>query len=256
MKVGPPLRGGFKRQVSEAVMTVMGRRIPTTVPEISPEKASQLAAKLQPGDVILTCDCTFPGWARLEYWTVRSDYTHAAMYVGGGKVYEATGKGVHAEELSEYFQGRQKVALVRPPYVTPADAQAAADYCVSQDGKQYDGMGDLSNDEEIACTELVYNALKSTPNPIDTRVHSVLGVAAVGPDSFQQIPGARLLHDDHSDYWGNKLGHWPLAASGLALGMAGGLVGGIPGAACGLVAGVAGAILVGNKLQTGEFWPA
>ncbi|GMU51669.1 MAG: hypothetical protein AMXMBFR33_08150 [Candidatus Xenobia bacterium] len=255
MQLNAP-RGGLKRAMAEQVMKVMGRRIPTTVPEISPERAEHLKESLQPGDIILTCDCTFPGWARLEYWTVQASYTHAALYAQDGKVYEATGRGVKGVELEDYFSGRLKVALVRPPYEGPEDIKAASDYCQSQEGKAYDGLGDLHDDTEVACTELVYKALLAGPHPIDTRVHKVLGQETVGPDSFMKIPGARVVHDDGSHYWKNKLGHWPLAASAVGGAVAGGALAGGGGAVAGFALGLVSSVLVGNKLQTGSYWPA
>jgi hypothetical protein len=234
----------------------MSRRIPTTVPEIPPEKAARLKQALQPGDIILTCDCAYPGWARMEFWTVRSNYTHAAFYAGDGRVYEAVGEGVKEARLDDYFKGRMKVAIVRPPYATPRDVQAAAAFCQSQVGKPYDSIFCTGDDTEFYCSELVYKALKSLPHPIEAPSRTLLGKAVVAPDAFLDIPGAIRVHDDGSHYWKNKLGHWPLAASALAGAAAGGYLGGAVGALVGFGAGLVGSILVGNKIQTGHFLPS
>lgn len=197
------------KAVAGGILTFMGRRIPTTVPEISPDRVQHLKDTLQPGDVILTCDCSYPGWARMEFWTVRSNYTHAAYYAGDGKIYEAVGGGVQEAKLDTFFEGRLKVALIRPPYKTPEDVKAATTFCQAQVGKAYDSVFSTGDDQEFYCSELVYKALKSMPNPIDSPSRQLLGRAAVAPDAFFGIEGAKTVHDDGSGYWKNKIGRWP-----------------------------------------------
>lgn len=244
------------RKAAEGLLTFMGRRIPTTVPEISPEKANQLQQILQPGDVLLSCDCAYPGWARMEYWTVRSNYTHAAYYAGEGKVYEAVGGGVLETPIDEFFQGRMKVAIVRPPYHSPEDVKAATDYCKAQLGKPYDSVFNTGDNNEFYCSELVSKALKSTPHPIESPTRKLLGRDAVAPDAFLSIPGAVAVHNDGSDYWKNKLGHWPLASAAVGGAVAGGMLAGAGGAGIGFGVGLLGSILVGNKIQAGHFLPS
>lgn len=245
------------RAVAGGILTFMGRRIPTTVPEIGPDRVQHLKNTLQPGDVILTCDCSFPGWARMEFWTVRSNYTHAAYYAGDGKIYEAVGGGVQEAKLDDFFEGRLKVALIRPPYKDPAsDVKAATAFCQAQVGKAYDSVFSTDDDKEFYCSELVYKALKSMPNPIDSPSRQLLGRAAVAPDAFFGIQGAKVVHDDGSDYWKNKLGHWPLAATAVAGAVAGSQIGGLAGAGVGFATGLLGSILVGNYVQTGHALPS
>ncbi|GMU56360.1 MAG: hypothetical protein AMXMBFR33_55060 [Candidatus Xenobia bacterium] len=244
------------RAAAGALLTFMGRRIPTTVPEITREKADELKSKLQPGDVIMTADCAYPGWARMEFWTVRSNYTHAAYYAGDGKILEAVGKGVIETKLDDYFEGRQKIAIVRPDYKTPEDVAAATAYCRSHLGKPYDSVFNSADDKEFYCSELVFKALKSMPNPIEAPSKELLGREAVAPDAFLRIPGIQTIHDDKSNYWTNKLGHWPIAAATVGLGAAGASIGGWPGAAVGAGVGMVGTILGWNKLQTGYFLPS
>lgn len=244
------------KAVAGGILTFMGRRIPTTVPEISKERAQHLKDTLQPGDVILTCDCAYPGWARMEFWTVRSNYTHAAYYGGDGKIYEAVGGGVQEAKLDDFFEGRLKVALVRPPYQSPEDVKAATAFCQAQVGKPYDNIFSTADDSEFYCSELVYKALKSMPNPIDSPSRQLLGRAAVAPDAFLGIPGAKTVHDDGSGYWKNKAGHWPLAATAIAGAVAGSQIGGLAGAGVGFAAGLLGSIMVGNYVQTGHALPS
>lgn len=246
----------LKKTAAEGVLFFMGRRIPTMVPEISSERAQEIQQKLRPGDVILTCDCAYPGWARMEFWTVRSHYTHAAYYGGDGKIYEAVGGGVLEAKLEDYFKGRLKVAVVRPSYPSEDDVKAAVDYCKSHLGKKYDSVFDTGDDKEFYCSELVFKALKSMPHPIEAPSTTLRGKPFVAPDAFLSIPGSSLVHDDKSDYWKNKLGHWPLAAFAAGGGAVGGMLGGSGGAAIGFGVGLLGSILGLNKIQVGQFAPS
>ena len=263
--VGPPASpvaalgvDGFSptRVAADGILAFMSRRVPTTVPEVTPEQANHLNQLLQPGDVILTCDCAYPGWARMEFWTVRSNYTHAAIYAGDGKIYEAVGGGVKESPLDGYFEGRLKVAVVRPPYQSPQDVKAATDWCRAQLGKPYDSVFNTGDDQEFYCSELVYKALQHMPNPIQAPDRKLLGRSAVAPDAFLYIQGADRVHDDRSNYWKNKLGHWPLAAAAVSGAVAGGMLGGAGGAGVGFGIGLLGSVMVGNRIQTGHYLPS
>ncbi len=258
----PAPRDAFsvKKAVLGGIVGFMGRRIPTTVREISDEQRDHVIGLVQPGDILLSTSCDYPGLARMEFWTVRSDYTHAAIYEGNGKFLEATTPGgVKRSDLREYAHGRQKLAVIRPPYKTAQDREAALEYCRTQLGKEYDSAFNAfkaGSDNEFYCSELVYKALKSMPNPIEAPTHTCFGKEAIAPDAFFSLDGAQTVFDGNSGYWKNKLGHWPLALAAVGGAAAGHAMGGVGGAAAGFGVGLLGSILVGNKIQTGYFLPS
>ncbi len=239
-----------------SLIFLMDRRIPTTVPEITPDKATQLTTLLKPGDIILTADCAYPGWATLGYLTARANHTHAAFYGGDGKIYEATGQGVTASDLKGYFEGRIKVAIVRPPYKNPTeDVQTAVAWCKQQVGKPYDNVFAIDDDKAFYCSELVYGALKHAQHPIEAPSKDLFGKKYVSVDSFEQIPGATIIYDDGSKYGKNLLAHWPVLIGTGAGAALGGSMAGAGGAILGGIAGLIGTIGIGNKIQTGEWFP-
>ena len=238
-----------------AVLGFMGRRIPPTHPEFSAEQSQELRSKMKPGDVILTADMAYPGWARMEFWTVRSNYTHAAILGNDGHVYEAVGEGVQKVKLEEFFDGRFKVAVVRLG-LDEAEAAKATEYCQQHLGKSYDGVFNTETEDEFYCSELVTKALESADPSLQIPRDKLLGKVAVAPDAFLHTPGAERVHDDGSHYWKNKLTYWPLATSAIAGGVAGGVLSGVGGAALGGTVGLLGSILVGNKIQTGHWLPS
>jgi hypothetical protein len=250
-------KDGFSltKTLSVGLLGFMGRRIPSTQPEISPQKMEELKEKIKPGDVLMSADMSYPGWARMEYWAIGSEYTHAALMGNDGKVYEAVGEGVIETSLETFLEGRKKIAVARHG-LTEADAAVATEYAKSHLGKAYDGVFNYGDDKEFYCSELVAKSLAQIANPIEVPHGKIFGKDAIAPDVFLKMKGAEVVHDDKSNYWGNKVAYWPIAASTAALGVAGHLLGGGAGAAIGAGAGFLGSILVGNKIQTGHFSPS
>lgn len=250
-------KDGFSltKTLSTGLLAFMGRRIPSTLPEISSEKMQEIKEKVKPGDVLMSADMSYPGWARMEYWAIGSEYTHAALMGNDGHVYEAVGEGVIQTTLEEFLDGRKKIAVTRHG-LSETDAASATEYAKSHIGKPYDGVFNFADDKEFYCSELVAKALASTDNPVQAPQGKIFGKDAVAPDAFLKMEGAEIIHDDKSSYWGNKVHYWPIAASTATLGVVGHLVGGLGGAAIGAGAGLIGSILVGNKIQTGHCLPS
>ena len=237
-------------------LSLLSNRVPSTLPEMSEERRQELLDPLEPGDIVMTTVGTLPGWSNMDYWLLDSHHVHCGLYAGDGKFYEAAGKGVRLAEADEFFHGRMKAAALRPDYKTALDREVAQAYCHQQLGKPFDRYFKLQDDKALYCSELLHNALKSMPNPIDSPTHKIplRGDLGVPPDGFLRIPG-KLLYDEKSNYWTNALHHWPVLASAAA-GAALGVVAGSAALACGggLAAGV-GAMALGNYLQTGECFP-
>lgn len=249
-------KDGFSltRTLSSGLLTFMGRRIPSTLPEISAEKIEDLKSKVKPGDVLMSADLSYPGWGRMEYWAIGSHYTHAALAGSDGLVYEAVGEGVITSTVEEFLEGRKKIAIARPG-LNAEEAKEATEYAKSQLGKPYDGVFNYGDDSEFYCSELVAKALKQGKGDVDIPMGTIFGKEAVSPDIWRKTPGVEVIHDDGSSYWGNKVHYWPTLATTAVAGVVGHMLGGIGGAVLGAGAGMLGSILVGNKIQTGQFSP-
>lgn len=250
-------KDGFSltRTLSTGLLGFMGRRIPSTLPEVSPEKMKELKAKIKPGDVLMSADLSYPGWQRMEYWAIGSHYTHAALAGSDGLVYEAVGEGVITSSVEEFLEGRKKIAIARPG-LNAEEAKEATEYAKAQLGKPYDGVFNFAGDDEFYCSELVAKALKSGKNDTNVPMGKIFGKDAVSPDVWRKTPGIEVIHDDGSSYWGNKLHYWPTLATSAAGGVVGHMLGGVGGAVLGAGVGMLGAVLVGNKIQTGKFAPS
>jgi len=242
----------IKATIGAALLNI---RVPTTTPPVSEERIKQIEQSIQPGDIILETDNAYPEWQRLEYLAYRSAHTHACMYEGNGVFIEATSPGgVMRTELREYLEGRKIITVLRPAYATPQDRDAALDFHRAQLGKPYNDTFDLYSTSSYTCTALEYQSLQAMPNKMEVPVRKFFGHDEVAPDFFMEMKGVTKVYDDGSSFWKNQFTHWPVALTAIGGGVAAGIAGG--GALAGLggfAAALTGAILVGNKIQTGHF---
>jgi len=235
------------------IIKILDTRVPTTRTEISDITKEKILSSVQPGDIILETNNAYPSWQILEKVALNTNYTHAAMYEGDGKLIEATSDGgVKRSDLKEYLECLSLFEIIRPPYKTPQDREAALNYCRSQLGKKYDARLNLSDDKEHYCAELVYKALTSIPNKIEVPLKKFLGKPVVSPSSFKEIKGAQVIYSDNSNFWENIATHWPVSLGATTAAVAGGMVMGPLGVVIGFLGGLAISIHIGNKIQTGD----
>ena len=81
----------------------------------------------------------------------------------GFKLMEATSSGVHCSTFQEVFRC-DSVALLKPKNMTIEDWTAVFEKLLKQDGKKYDDLFDLADDQQLSCVELVRTALQSLPD--------------------------------------------------------------------------------------------
>ncbi len=221
---------------------------------MSEGRRQQIMDVLKPGDIILETNDNRPAAKLLEKAAVGSDYTHASFYEGGGKFIEAnidhnSGYGVDRLELFERLKGRLSVKIIRPPYKSQEDVNAALDYARNQIGKPYDFMLDNSTDDRLYCSELIAKSLKAMPNKVYTPVARVFGQELIVPEDFGKIDGAEVVYDDKSSFWKGQLRMTPAFAGGAAVAVGAGLLFGPLGAVLGFVAGTAATTIIGGKIQ-------
>lgn len=100
-----------------------------------------------------------------------SHYSHALMNVDDGKAeidrdykfIEATAIGVHFSTFMEIFDC-DSVCLLKPKGVTNHEWVAVMDRALSDNGKEYDDLFDLSENKRLSCIELCRDALRALPD--------------------------------------------------------------------------------------------
>ncbi|MGH8724306.1 MAG: YiiX/YebB-like N1pC/P60 family cysteine hydrolase [Burkholderiales bacterium] len=94
---------------------------------------------LQPGDIILTSAPTL--WSvgiRLMTW---APVSHAALYVGDGRVVEAVRSGVRVRRVEELLEEQSLALVLRYPELSPEQTLNISDYALQQAGAQYNSVG-------------------------------------------------------------------------------------------------------------------
>ncbi|MFN3429319.1 MAG: YiiX/YebB-like N1pC/P60 family cysteine hydrolase [Candidatus Sericytochromatia bacterium] len=144
----------FKRAFADIMCNIdlptwASRTLGSTVPD-------GLKSQLQPGDVLLRRTEGTSGNYFIPSW-----WKHAAVYVGNGKVVEATFSGVKTTSLKEFFDHGDHAAVVRAKDLTEKEQKAMAKFAKRQEGKPYDFDVDFNDASRLTCTELAYQALKA-----------------------------------------------------------------------------------------------
>jgi hypothetical protein len=84
---------------------------------------------------------------------------------GDYKFIEAIGSGVRITGFSNAIDDQtSSVALLKPKCMTLEDWTLALDKVKTENGKPYDTIFDLANDQALSCVEVVRVALQATPN--------------------------------------------------------------------------------------------
>jgi cell wall-associated NlpC family hydrolase len=252
----------IKQAAAGEFVKALDIRVPTTTPHLSAAQRDEILHSIQPGDICLETNDAYPGWQRFERITMRTNHTHAFIYEGNGKLLQSTTpNGVQRTDLADYLKGRIHVMVIRPPYQSQQDVAAAIDYAAAQLGKPYNEAFNGNDTSKFYCSQLVSEALRHMPHPIETPQGQFRGHGFVAPDAFNQIPGARIIVDDHATFWKSQRSHWPVftstvacTAGGAVFGaMHGGVIGGVLGGVVGLVVGLPMSVATGNLIQTGHF---
>jgi len=94
---------------------------------------------LRPGDILLT---SMPGFAAvsIELVTV-APVSHAAIYVGEGRVIEAVRSGVSERSIGELLEQESVALVLRHPELSPAQARGIAHYARAKTGTGFNFVG-------------------------------------------------------------------------------------------------------------------
>lgn len=165
------------------------------VPPLSPQERQELAALLQPGDII---QCGNNG-----------SFVHAIFYEGEGMIVHALAQsgfgkkmiGVRREPMSEYLDrsDRDTMVVLRPTY-SPEQLQAAIAYARAQEGKGYDTLFMTDSDDRQYCTELAYNTLiKSGAARVEPHLASKAKWRLITNEDLRRSPDLQVVYRRNHD---------------------------------------------------------
>ena len=119
-------------RIGSRVADLIDFKVPTTSHYITKEQKKEIKNLLEPGDIVLETDNEYPMFQLIEKATLGTDWTHMVMYMGAGKVAEATttGEKFKANKSLDKFLNAYHIAVVRPQYKTEADKTTALQLCL------------------------------------------------------------------------------------------------------------------------------
>lgn len=173
---------------------------PTIMEPMSAEEREKVSNLIQPGDILIQKDENSPIMQTISKVGTGSDFIHAAIYKGDGKLLESVPRGVREADLNIYLKGYSSVMIFRPPYKTPEDKQAAIAFAEKQVGKPYNKFFSDDNGKSFYCTQLVRDALASTPNPINVPVANYMGKKVIGTHQLESIEGGETVYSSNRDF--------------------------------------------------------
>lgn len=173
---------------------------PTIMEPMSADEREKVSNLIQPGDILIQKDENSPIMQTISKVGTGSDFIHAAIYKGDGKLLESVPRGVREADLDIYLKGYSSVMVFRPPYKTPEDKQAAIDFAQQQVGKPYNKFFSEDGGKSFYCTQLVRDALASTPNPINVPVADYMGKKVIGTHQLESIDGGETVYSSNRDF--------------------------------------------------------
>ena len=226
---------------------LMDRRLPTFCKRLTRSQKDQIKSILQPGDIILETNNSYPGWHIASRLAFNSHWAHCALYTGDGTVIDAGSTEQVAELPIETFLGTHHIAILRPEYPAAEYLQSVLSYARSCLGRQFNRRLDNSTDRELYCSQLIARALRTMADPIEVPSYRILGKEITPPAAFLECPKIHCLWSTRPTIWTIPLSHWPVMAGAYAGAMAGVYLGRI-GELLGAIAGAQTILLAASVL--------
>lgn len=106
---------------------------------VVPQAEALTLDRLQPGDIILTSASTLrSAGIRLMTW---SSVSHAALYIGEGRIVEALGSGVQVRSLDELLLEESIAVVLRYPGLRPDQQVQITGYALEKAGARFNFVG-------------------------------------------------------------------------------------------------------------------
>ncbi len=116
---------------------------------------------LKPGDILLSTERG--GLSSAIRYATLSDYSHAALYLGNGKIIDATGTGVKVRNLSALAGPAERVGVIRVKSLSSRQADQIVRAATRLKGKWYNFAG------------LVTSNLDGLTYPVRKSFHAITG---------------------------------------------------------------------------------
>ncbi|HET7298289.1 MAG TPA: YiiX/YebB-like N1pC/P60 family cysteine hydrolase [Burkholderiales bacterium] len=129
----------FELRGSDAGSAGLGLRFQTSSVQPQGDEPALAQDILEPGDIILTSAPTLRS-VGIRLFTL-SSVSHAALYVGDGRIVEALGSGVHERPLDELLLEENIALVLRYPGLTRNQQLEIMDYALQKTGARFSFVG-------------------------------------------------------------------------------------------------------------------
>lgn len=189
MEVKWPLVRRAVLEVTRPALKLVGHfHTPPHYRSITSHEVDEVAKTILPGDVLLShrdnelTNPVIPG-----YWK------HAAMFIGDGKIIEATGKGVNEDTLQEFLETKDGAVVLRATFATVDEAKLAVGFAKTLKGLPYDYLveHDFSRaiNKAFYCSEIPWWSYEQVfaagghSSPFTPR--ATMGVPTIAPQDYR-----------------------------------------------------------------------
>jgi len=164
----------------------------------SEAQINEMKNYMKPGDIILTKSDMHRTFYFLVKSTYGHDFSHAATYVGDGKVIDSYDRP-DRQDMATFFSKMTDIAVLRPRYTSEKQVDREIRYLEQQIGKEYDLRFKTDDVKEFYCSELTLRGLEASGVGAKVPGHSILGHAFVLPDDFINSKDIDLVKVFHSE---------------------------------------------------------
>lgn len=192
--------------------------IPATA-MLSREQKAEIANILKPGDLLLETNSCYPGWQLAARFAMASIWMHAAIYVGEGLIIDAGTEPTVSIVPLDQFLKTTDIAIYRPKYTCPADADAVLQFARQNLGKRFNITFDPHGENSFYCTQLISSALHDMPNPIFLRWSRMLCMPwkrVISPSAIANNPDIQCLWTSQPSLAKDLRVQWPVLVGAIA----------------------------------------
>lgn len=173
----PTLRRA-RRLWAPCLQRLMNCKFPTVAGRLSSRQKKLVRSLLQPGDVLLKDDCSYP-ISQLGARLLCTSWIHSAVYIGNDEIIDCGSRPYVSEQALDGFLKASSLAVYRPHFESAEDLESMLSFLHGSIGRPFNRAFRLNSKNSFYCTQLIYRALQQMPHPIDLHVSCVSGRPAI-----------------------------------------------------------------------------
>jgi hypothetical protein len=149
-------------------------------PAIKKDFLIEIKKRIRPGMVFLSYEK-----GALSNLVNKGEWKHAAIFVGGKKVVEATHLGVIETKLDTFVLSKDRLVLLRPTFCNLKQMKLASKEASSYVGLEYDFKFTVNNKSKY-CVEVVIDAYQEIDKSFRPKHSKIAGDVTYRPDDVYQ----------------------------------------------------------------------